>query len=217
MLERLPGRAFHYRDAGSALHRLSAGGKASIVCVASGAALAADTWPELCALALLVAAGYRAARLSVAELWQDARWPLLQGLVLVALAAARYGAEGLGLGARAGVQIALFFLPGALLLRTTPALALVESLRRVLPARLTFAIGASLRFIPYFARELHDVVGAQRLRGARLAARDLWRPVAWRDWVGCVGVPLAVRAIHTANQAALAAEIRGIAAGEDRP
>jgi energy-coupling factor transport system permease protein len=72
-----------------------------------------------------------------------------------------------------------------------------------------------MRFVPYFARELYDIAGAQRLRGARLDPRDLRRPGAWRDWIECVGVPMAVRAIHTANEAALAAEMRGIGTRED--
>jgi energy-coupling factor transport system permease protein len=123
--------------------------------------------------------------------------------------------DGLGSGSLTALRIALFFLPGALLLRTTPSLQLVESMRRVLPARFSFAVGASMRFVPYFARELHDIVGAQRLRGARLAPRELWHPGAWRDWVECVGVPMAVRAIHTANEAALAAQVRGIGVEEN--
>jgi energy-coupling factor transport system permease protein len=57
---------------------------------------------------------------------------------------------------------------------------------------------------------------AQRLRGALLAPRDLWRPRAWHDWVGCVGLPLVVRAIRMAEEAALAAEVRGLAPREER-
>jgi energy-coupling factor transport system permease protein len=211
----LPGRAFHYRDTGSPLHRLGAGWKAALVVIASAAAVSTDGWLGLGLLLALVVAGYRMARLSARELWQDARWLTFQGVIVIALSAAHYGADGLGSGALTALKIALFFLPGALLLRTTPSLQLVDSARRVLPARFSFAVGASMRFVPYFARELHDIVGAQRLRGARLAPRELWRPGAWRDWVECVGVPMAIRAIHTANEAALAAEVRGIGASED--
>ena len=211
----IPGRAFHYRDAGSPLHRLGAGWKVALVVIASGAAVSTDGWLGLGLLLALVLAGYRVARLSARELWQDARWLAVQGVIVVALSLARYGVDGLASGALTALTIALFFLPGALLLRTTPSMQLVESVRRVLPARFSFAVGASMRFVPYFARELHDIVGAQRMRGARLEARDLWRPGAWRDWALCVGVPMAVRAIHTANEAALAAEVRGIGAAED--
>ena len=40
---------------------------------------------------------------------------------------------------------------------------------------------------------------------ALLSPREIWRPRAWRDWVGCVGLPLTVRAIRMAEEAALAA------------
>jgi energy-coupling factor transporter transmembrane protein EcfT len=189
----------------------------TLVVVASAAAIAADGWLGLGLLLALIVSGYRLARFSARELWQDARWLTLQGFIVVALSVARYGLEGVGSGGLTALRIALFFLPGALLLRTTPTMQLVESMRRVLPAQFSFAVGTSLRFVPYFARELYDIAGAQRLRGARLDPRDLWRPGAWRDWIECVGVPMAVRAIHTANEAALAAEVRGIGArdGED--
>jgi energy-coupling factor transporter transmembrane protein EcfT len=184
------------------------------VAVASASAVATDGWLPLGLLLALIVAAYGMARLSPRELWQDARWLALQGLIVIALSVARYGADGIGSGALTATKIALFFLPGALVLRTTPTLKVVESMRRLLPARFSFAVGTSMRFVPYFARELHDIAGAQRLRGARLDPRDLWRPRAWRDWVECVGVPMAVRAIHTANEVALAAEMRGIGTKE---
>jgi energy-coupling factor transporter transmembrane protein EcfT len=221
MSERLrraqPGRAFHYRDTGSPLHRLGAGWKLAVVAIASAAAVApGDPWLSAALLAG-VGLGWAAARLSAAELWQDARWLVAQGCLIVALSCARDGSAGIPSGARAALQIAAFFLPGALLLRTTPTAALLAGLRRVLPRRVAFAFATSLRFVPALARELHEIAAAQRLRGARLAARDLWRPRAWLDWIECVGVPLAVRAIHTANEAALAAEVRGMGRREEDP
>lgn len=211
----LPGRALHFRETGSPLHRLGAGWKLPLLGVASALAILADRPAALALLLALSLLGYRLARLSAAELWQDTRWLAVQGLVVALLYAARDGAEGLWQGIQVAVRIALFFLPGALALRTTPTRGWIEAAGRVLPERLAFALGASVRFGPYFARELHEIVGAQRLRGARLSRRDLWRPGAWRDWIACVGVPLAVRVIHTANEAALAAEIRGIGSSEE--
>jgi energy-coupling factor transport system permease protein len=205
------GRAFHYRDGDTPLHRLGPGWKLAAASLAGAAAIAAHGPLALGVLSALLLAGYRAAGLGPAALWQDARWLAFQGALVVALSALREGAPGLASGARTAAQIALFFLPGALLLRTTSSLALLGALRRLLPAQLAFALSTSLRFVPYFAREAHEIVAAQRLRGARLAPRELWRPSAWRDWVECVAVPLAVRAIQTAGEAALAADIRGLA------
>jgi energy-coupling factor transport system permease protein len=212
-----PGRAFHYRDTATPFHRLGAGWKLALVTAACAAAVAVETPAGQALLLAALLAGYRLARLSPSELWQDARWLVLQGLLITALSLARDGAGGLARGLSVATQIALFFLPGALAVRTTSTRQWQAALQRALPARLSFAVAASLRFAPYFARELHEIVGAQRLRGARLAPRDLWRPRAWRDWSLCVGVPLAVRIIHTANEAALAAEIRGLATAGPHP
>jgi len=206
------GRACHYRDTGSALHRMAVGWK--LLCVALGSTAAIAVRGPLTATLLLGIwlAGYWLARLSKSELWQDTRWLLAQGVVVVALSMLRDGAEGVLTGLRAASQIALFFLPGALLLRTSPAGRTLASVRRALPPRLAFALATSLRMVPFFARELDEIVSVQRLRGARLGARDFLRPRAWRDAIECVGVPLAVRTIHTANEVAWAAETRGIAA-----
>jgi energy-coupling factor transporter transmembrane protein EcfT len=211
----LPGRAFHYRDTGSPLHRIGAGWKLPLLLGASALAILARDPVQLVLLLALLLAGYRVARLSPAELWQDTRWLAAQGLLIVLLSTLRDGAEGIARGGQVALRIALFFLPAALALRTTPIRAWLDAARRVLPPRLSFGLAASVRFAPYFARELHEIVGAQRLRGARLAPGDLWRPTAWRDWTLCVGVPLAVRVIHAANEAALAAEIRGIGSGAE--
>jgi energy-coupling factor transport system ATP-binding protein len=208
-----PGRAWHYRDTGSPLHRLGVGWKLLGVILGGVAAVAAHTPLALAALLAAWLAGYALARLRVSELWQDTRWLLVQAAVIVALSMLRDGSEGAATGLRAACQIALFFLPGALLLRTTPTGRMLESVERLLPPRLAFALATSLRFVPFFARELHEIISVQHLRGALLARRDLWRLQAWRDAVECAGVPLAVRLIHTAGEVARAAETRGIAEG----
>jgi energy-coupling factor transport system permease protein len=174
---------------------------------------------EPAALALLLAvlvAGYRLARLTVAELWQDTRWLAVQGGIVVGLYLLREGPGGAGAGLRTALQLILFFMPGALLLRTTPSAQLLDALRGRLPRRLAFGLATSLRLLPAFAREFHEIWMAQRLRGAHLSPREIWRPRAWRDWVACVGLPLTVRAIRMAEEAALAAEVRGLPAREER-
>jgi energy-coupling factor transport system permease protein len=208
----LPGRALHYRDTGSPLHHLGAAWKLPVLLGASALAILATHPFQLALLLALSLGGYRLARLSLAELWQDTRWLALQALLIALLYGLRDGAEGLTRALPVALRIALFFLPAALALRTTPTRAWLDAARRVLPERLAFAVAASARFAPCFVRELREIVGAQRLRGARLSPGELWHPLAWRDWTLCVGVPLAVRILHTANEAALAAEIRGIAA-----
>jgi energy-coupling factor transport system permease protein len=206
----LAGQAFHYRDTGSPLHRLGGGWKLLGLGVFGAAALAARGPLALGALAALGVGGYRLAGLRAAEVWQDVRWLALQGAVVVALYLLRDGAAGVGPGVRTALQLLLFFLPGALLLRTTSSAQLREALHRALPPRLAFGLSTSLRLMPAFSRELHEIWMAQRLRGARLGPREIWRPQAWRDWTACVGLPLTVRAIRMAQETALAAEIRGL-------
>ena len=206
------GRACHYRDTGSPLHRMNVGWKLLAVALGSTAAIAVRSPLGLALLLGIWLAGYWLARLSKSEFWQDTKWLLAQGVIIVALTTLRDGAEGAVTGLRVTSQIALFFLPGALLLRTSPAGRLLASVRRALPPRLAFALATSLRMVPFFARELDEIVSVQRLRGARLGPRDITRPRAWRDAIECVGVPLTVRTIHMANEVALAAEVRGVAA-----
>jgi energy-coupling factor transporter transmembrane protein EcfT len=210
-----PGQGLRYRDTGSALHRLGAGPKLLLSGAVATAAIAASSWAACAALAAGLLGGYRLAGLTAAELWQDVRWLVVQAGVILGLSLVLEGPGSLGAAARSAVAIGLVFLPGALVLRTTSSAQLVGTLERWLPARLAFAAATSVRFVPLFVREAHEIVGAQRLRGARLAPRDLWRPGAWRDWVECVGVPLAVRVVRTADQAALAASIRGLDAREE--
>lgn len=213
----IAGQAFHYRDLESPLHRLSAGWKLVAVVSVGAAAVAAREPLALASLAALLAAGYWRAGLRAAELWQDARWLFAQGAVVVALYLLRDGAAGLAPGARTALQILIFFLPGALLLRTTPSTQVLATLRSTLPERLAFALSTGMRLLPAFSRELHEIRMAQHLRGARLAPGDLWRLGAWHDWVDCVGLPLVVRAIRMAEEAALAAEVRGLPRREESP
>ena len=214
-LRPLPGHAFHYRDTGSPLHRLGGGWKLLGVALAGGAAVAAREPAMLALLLAVLVAGYRLARLTVAELWQDTRWLAVQGGIVVGLYLLREGLGGAGAGLRTALQLILFFMPGALLLRTTPSAQLLDALRGRLPRRLAFGLATSLRLLPAFAREFHEIWMAQRLRGAHLSPREIWRPRAWRDWVACVGLPLTVRAIRMAEEAALAAEVRGLPPREE--
>jgi energy-coupling factor transporter transmembrane protein EcfT len=57
----------------------------------------------------------------------------------------------------------------------------------------------------------------QRLRGALLSVRQLARPSAWRDWLACVALPMTVRAIEIAEEAADAAAIRGLGEARNDP
>jgi energy-coupling factor transporter transmembrane protein EcfT len=169
---------------------------------------AREPW-AISGLLLLNIIYYLLARLSLAELCKDIRFFIIQMIIIVGLYMIRYGIEeGIWMGVRTTLQILLFFMPGMVFLRTTKSTQMMRDLRKILPARFSFLIMTSLRFVPFFARELHDISMAQRLRGAYLSPRKLINPQSWKDFLNCLVVPLIVRALKTSNEAALSAEAR---------
>lgn len=199
-----------YRSVDSPVHRLGAGWKLLLGSGLGIAAIAAQQPWSLAVVAGLNAIYYFSARLTLSDLWRDTRYLFLQALVILGLYAARYGVpEGLWPGLRIALQIGLFFIPGIVFLRTTQASQMMRGLSRVIPYRLSFLVYTSIRFVPLFARELREISMAQRLRGARLSPRDLLNPINWKDGFHCLMIPLLVRALKIADQAALSAEARG--------
>jgi len=189
---------------------MPAGWKLVIGCLLSFAACAAREPWMLAGLAIVNLSYYLLARLRLSELWRDIRFFFTQMAIIIVLYIIRFGAaEGIWPGMRTGLQILFFFLPGAVLLRTTQSSHMIRGLRRILPESLAFVIFTSLRFVPFFARELREITVAQRLRGAPLAPRQLMNPVNWKEAFHCLTVPLVVRALETAREAALSAEARG--------
>ncbi len=210
-------RPWQYGHGDSPVHRLGAGWKSGFTFAFGALALGLDSNMALVVLACAIGAAYAWAGLGWTALFKDARWLVVQGAVIVALTVMVVGGDALGSGVRTALQLGLVFLPAALVLRTTSPTALQASLRRWMPDRLTFAMGATIRFVPVFIRELGELVEMQRLRGALLHPRDLWRPGAWRDWLQCVALPMTVRCIEIAKHAAEAAEMRGVGRGTREP
>lgn len=181
------------------------------------AAIAAQKPWSLALVLALDGAYYFCARLTLSDLWKDTRYLLVQALIVMGLYAARYGIPGgLWPGLRIALQIFLFFIPGIVFLRTTQAARMMQELSRVIPYRFSFLVYTSLRFVPLFAREIHEIRMAQQLRGARLQARDLLNPGNWRDMFHCLMIPLLVRALKIADEAALSAEARGFGRRHER-
>jgi len=207
---RQAGVAFQYCPNDSPVHRLAAGWKLALCGGLGALAVAARVPWALGALLAVNLAYYFAARLRLSDFWRDIRIFLIQMAVIVILYVVKYGpAEGLWPGIRTGVQILLLFLPGAVFLRTTQGSQMMRSLKRIMPERLSFVLFTSLRFVPFFAREFREIAMAQRLRGAPIAPRQLWKPAHWKDLFNCLMIPLMVRALKTAREAALSAEARG--------
>ena len=202
--------ACQYRVLDSPVHRLGAGWKLLIGTILSAVAVSARAPWQLAAVLVLVLAYYFTARLPVRDLWRDTRFFLLQGMIVTGLYWLKDGVQaGTWPGIRTSLQLLLALIPGMIFLRTTQATALMRGLQKILPYQITFLVSTSLRFVPFFARELGEIAMAQRLRGARLSVRRLWTPGSWHDLFHCLLLPLMVRALKTAEEAALSAEARG--------
>jgi energy-coupling factor transport system permease protein len=209
--------ACQYLTHNSPLHRIGAGWKILACTLLSGLAVGARTPVELLALVIVTLAWYFAARLTLVDLWLDCRFFLIQAAIIICLYCLKFGvAHGFWSGVRTSVLVILFFLPGAVLLRTTRTRDVMAGLRRVIPYRLSFLVFVSIRFVPFFLRELESIAAAQRLRGARLLPRQLLSPRNWRELFHCLLLPLMVRALKTADEVALSAEARGFGLRSER-
>lgn len=209
--------AGQYRPGNSIVHRLPSGYKLAVssgLCVVT---LAVREPLPLMLAAFLCLAYYFLARLTLQDLWRDTRFFLIQMAILVALYLHNQGfPEGLWPGIRTSLQILLFFIPGMVFIRTTQASSMMKGLRKIVPFRFLFLFFTSLRFVPLFARELREIYLAQKLRGAELSPRRVLFPRFWHDLFFCIFMPLIVRALKIADEAALSAQARGMGAFPDR-
>lgn len=201
--------ACQYLTHDSPVHRLGAGWKIALGALLSALAVGARTPGELLTLVIVTLAYYFLARLTPCDLWSDIRFFVFQAVLITGLYCLLGGvARGLWPGIRQSVQIILFYIPGAVLLRTTRTGDMMRGMRRFIPYRLSFLVFVSIRFVPFFLRELDEIMTAQRLRGARLLPRQLVDPRNWGDLFHCLLLPLMVRALKTADEVSRSAEAR---------
>lgn len=181
--------------------------------LAGGLTLAAlvQSSPLLLGATTLVWCGlYGVANLGWRALARDLLLVVLQAPVVLLVFLWRQGLAGLEPALIISVRFALALLPGLWLQRTTRLFDLSWTLGRVLPPRLAFVMAVSLRFLPILARDAREIYALQRMRGARMAPRDLFCPWRWPEACHCLAVPLLMRALRLADQIAVAAHQRGI-------
>jgi energy-coupling factor transport system permease protein len=200
---------YQFQTGNSPLHKANAGWKLIAVMILSGLSVAAKQPWAIAMLLCLNICLYKIAGFGLTVLWLDLRFFLLQIPVIVLLFVLRYNMNGLSEGLKVGLQIMLLFMPGAIFIRTTRSSQIMQSLKRIMPRGISFIIFTSLRFVPVFAREIGEIAIVQRLRGAPLSPRKLLNPLNWKDIFHCLIIPLLIRAIKTADEAALSAEARG--------
>lgn len=210
-----PACAFQAGD--SLLHRMHGGLKLLLTLGLILTAVYLERWAGLLVLLALDAGFYFLAGLGWRPLWRDGRWLLVQIAIVLGLFLLRYGWDaGFGLGLKVGLKIMLFFLPGALVLRTSQMSRMSREMGWLLPRQISFLVFTSLRFVPFFAREIREIALAQRMRGAALSPRQLAKPRNWPDLVNCLLLPLMVRALQTAGEAADSAQARGLNLGSGK-
>jgi len=209
--------ACQYKEANSPIHRLGAGWKLLIGTLISIITISSrEPWQFAAVLALNLLY-YFLASLTLYDLWRDIKYFFIQVIIVVWLYSLRFEMPAaLWPALRSSLTVILMFIPAIVFLRTTRVSEMMQSLRKIIPYRLSFLIFTSMRFLPLFARELREISMAQRLRGAKLSARDLTNPGNWSDLFHCLMIPLMVRAFKTAEEAALSAEARAFGLKKER-
>lgn len=209
--------ACQYRAVDSPVHRLPAGWKMLISTGLSVWILVVREPTPLLLATTTCLLYYLLARLTMRDFWRDTRYFLVQFCILTSLFVYREGyPAGVWPGVRTSLQIVLFFIPGIVFLRTTQVSSMMKGLRKVVPYRLLFLLFTSLRFVPFFAREMQEISMAQKLRGARLSPTEATQTIFWQDIFSCLILPLLVRAMKTADEAALSAQARGMGSRSER-
>lgn len=199
----------------SFLHRWPAWAKLSLAGLLTLTALIQSSPLALGTVALVWVGLYAAARLGWRALAQDVSLVAIQAPLVLLVFLWRQGVAGVEPALIVSARFALALLPGLWLQRTTRMVDVSRALGRVLPPRLAFVLAMSLRFLPIVARDAREIYLLQRLRGARIAARDLLSPLRWPEACHCLAVPLLMRTLRLADQVAVAAQQRGIDAEKD--
>jgi energy-coupling factor transport system permease protein len=153
-------------------------------------------------LLLLFRCGYR-------TLWRGTKVFLRQTVIVTGLYLFRFGLEeGFAPGIKVSCQLFLTFLPGVILVQTTPQAQITRTLARFMPWRPAFVMATCLRFVPLVLDEIRTIYEGQLMRGAKILPSDLLRPWNWPDAIYCLVVPAIIRSLKLAGEIALAAKAR---------
>lgn len=204
-----PDRAWPSRPEGI-VHRLPPWGRMVLAGALTVVAFLQASPLALGATALVWCGLYAAANLGWRALARDGFLVVLQAPAVFLVYIWRQGLCGVEPALVISIRFALALLPGLWLQRTTRIFDTAQVLGRMLPPRLAFVLAVSLRFLPILARDAREISLLQRLRGARVGARDLLCPWRWPEACHCLAVPLLMRALRLADQLAVAARQRGI-------
>lgn len=218
----------------SYVHRLDPRTKLGLLLGYTIVLFALHHWPAYAVMTLSTLLAAAAARVTPASVLGNLRplaWLFALTVVLNSLAVSgrpllhlgplTISQEGLLLGLRLGVRLALLVVTASLLTLTTSPIALTDGLEsllrplgRWLPVHeIAMMMTVALRFIPTLAEEAERIMKAQMARGA-----DFQRggPVRRLRSLLPLLVPLFVSAFRRADELALAMEARGYRGGAGR-
>lgn len=211
MMDRIPGFQYVRRD--SFIHRMSPIIKIALWMV--GVALAVSTTDLLitAALAIMCVIYYFSAKLTVKEFWRDTRFIFLLTLSIFGLyILVERSLTGLITGITMGLRTMTIFLPNLVLLRTTTTSELLYSFRKFLPYKIVFALTVAVRFLPYFSKELINIISVQRMRGVNITLKTFLS----REGMNCIMIPLTVRGVRTADELSMSISSRAFGAHKKR-
>lgn len=136
------------------------------------------------------------------------RYIVLQMLFTMVLYLAIHGGQKVSEGMLAVARILLAIVPGWWLTNTVSTEAIGAILSKLMPTKWAFVVVASINLLPYMANEAREIYQLQRLRGARIAPKQLLNPRNWGEFSYCVVFPLLIQLLKLARQTAVAAKAR---------
>ncbi|MDR0881928.1 MAG: ATP-binding cassette domain-containing protein, partial [Candidatus Adiutrix sp.] len=213
--KRPPKRRFgypgQYQPGHSRLHGCSPAWKFILMTLlASAAILTRSPWISLGVG--LITAGLAASAGLAGAVFRDFKLLLLPVPLMVLFYCLRFSfdwsvvAEALAIGGR----LIAAGLPFLLLQRSTDPERLQKSLKRFLSARNAFLLAAGAKIAPLIFRETLALAGLQRLRGARLYCKKIFRKEVINDWLMAFCLPLIIRVLELADQMSVIARLRGL-------
>lgn len=205
--------AFQYVQRPSLIHRLNPAVKVSFWVAVVTLTLLTTNLLSSGILAVVCIIYYFLAKLNFKDFMRDTKFIFIAALsILGAYILIEGNFIGLVKGATVSLRTIMIFLPVVVLLRTTTTSQLLYSFRKVLPYRFMFALTVALRFLPYFSKELMNILSIQRMRGVKIRPKTFLT----KEGIKCIMIPLTVRGVKTVNELSMSISSRAFGAHKRR-
>ncbi|WP_169308332.1 energy-coupling factor transporter transmembrane component T [Ferrimonas aestuarii] len=149
--------------------------------------------------------------------YQLFRVMLIQTLMIGLVYLLRFGFERLPDALELSLRMLVMILPGLWYFLSTPSHRTLNALRGVVSDRQALVLSTSLSLMPKLINETKQLYQLQRIRGAAIAPKDMWRFKAWKTLTQQVCLPALIRLIQLTQQQALALKARGFTDNPNQP